>query len=117
MQQRLQTTPKRNASIKVKALINNCKPGEKNAPGLASLKGTRAVIGALRKFLNVLLVCFGHFLWLHLELLLRFLGYDGRTLGLRSCMMRCISAHEKGASGDKLPMNMLACKVDERDLL
>ena len=29
MQQRLQTTPERNASIKVKHLINNCKPGRK----------------------------------------------------------------------------------------
>ena len=29
MQQRLQTTPERNASIKVKYLIKNCKPGEK----------------------------------------------------------------------------------------
>ena len=29
MQQRLQTTPERNASIKVKQLINNCKPGRK----------------------------------------------------------------------------------------
>ena len=38
MQQRLQTTPEHNASIKVKHLINNCKPGE-NAPGLASLEG------------------------------------------------------------------------------
>ena len=71
MQQQLQTTPERNASIKVKHLINNCKPGQ-NAPGLASLEGARAVIGALRKFLNVLLVYFGHFLQLHLGLL----GYD-----------------------------------------
>ena len=46
MQQRLQTTPELNASIKGKHLINNCKPGE-NAPGLASLEGARAVIGAL----------------------------------------------------------------------
>ena len=80
MQQRLQTTPKRNASIKVKHFINNCKPGE-NAPGLASLEGARAVIGALRKFLNVLLVGFGHFLRLHLELLLGLLGYDDWVLG------------------------------------
>ena len=29
MQQRLQTTPKRNASIKVKHLINKCKPERK----------------------------------------------------------------------------------------
>jgi hypothetical protein len=34
------------------------------------------VIGALQKFLNVLLVYFGHFLQLHLELLLGLLGYD-----------------------------------------
>jgi hypothetical protein len=33
------------------------------------------VIGALRKFLSVLLVCFGHLLRLHLELLLGLLGY------------------------------------------
>ena len=85
MQQQLQTTPERNASIKVKHLINNCKSGE-NAPGLASLEGARAVIGALWKFLNVLLVGFGHFLRLHLELLL---GYDDWVLGLRSCMMQC----------------------------
>ena len=89
MQQRLQTTPERNASIKVKHLINNCKPGE-NALGLASLEGARAVIGALRKFLNVLLVGFWHFLLLHLELLLGLLGNDGWVLGLRSCMMQCV---------------------------
>ena len=29
MQQRLQTSPECNASIKVKHLINNCKPGER----------------------------------------------------------------------------------------
>jgi hypothetical protein len=34
------------------------------------------VIGALQKFLNVLLVGLGHLLWLHLELLFRFLRYD-----------------------------------------
>jgi hypothetical protein len=45
------------------------------------------VIGALRKFLNVLLVGFWHFLLLHLELLLWVLGYDDWVLGLRSCMM------------------------------
>ena len=88
MQQRLQTTPEPNASIKVKHLINNCKPGE-NALGLASLEGARTVIGALRKFLNVLLVGFGHFLRLHLELLLGLLGYDDWVLGLRSYMMQC----------------------------
>ena len=87
MQQRLQTTPERNASIKVKHLINNCKPGE-NAPGLASLEGARAVIGALRKFLNVLPFGFRHFLLLHLELLLGLLGNDDWVLGLRSCMMQ-----------------------------
>jgi hypothetical protein len=32
--------------------------------------------GALRKFLTVFLVCFSHFLRLHLELLLGLLGYD-----------------------------------------
>ena len=81
MQQWLQTTPEHNASIKVKYLINNRKPGE-NAPGLASLEGARTMIGALRKFLNVLLVGFWHFLRLHLELLLRLLGYDDWVLGL-----------------------------------
>jgi hypothetical protein len=88
MQQRLQTTSERNGSIKVKALINNCKPREKNDAGLASLEGTRAVIGALWKFLNVLLVCLGHFLRLQLELLLGLLGYDDRILCLRSYMMQ-----------------------------
>ena len=88
MPQRLQTTPEPNASIKVKHLINNCKLGE-NAPGLASLEGARAMIGALWKFLNILLVGFGHFLWLHLELFLGLLGYDNWVLGLRSCMMQC----------------------------
>jgi hypothetical protein len=34
------------------------------------------VIGALRKFFNVLLVCFGHLLRLHLGLLLGLFGYD-----------------------------------------
>ena len=83
MQQRLQTTPERNASIKVKHLLIIANRVE-NAPGLASLEGARAVIGALQKFLNVLLVCFGHFLRLHLGLL----GYDDWALGLRSCMMQ-----------------------------
>jgi hypothetical protein len=32
-------------------------------------------------------------------------------------MMWCISAYEKGALDDMLTMNMLACKVDEHDLL
>jgi hypothetical protein len=34
------------------------------------------MIRALRKFLNVLLVGLGNLLWLHLELLFRFLGYE-----------------------------------------
>jgi hypothetical protein len=34
------------------------------------------VIEALRKLLNILLVGLGHLLWLHLELLVRLLGYD-----------------------------------------
>jgi hypothetical protein len=54
--------------------------------GFASLKGTRAVIGALQKLLNVLLVCLKHLLRLHLELLFRLLGYDNWILCLRSCM-------------------------------
>jgi hypothetical protein len=74
------------------------------------------VIGALWKF-NILLVCFGHLLKLHLELLLGFLGYDDRALGLRSCMMRCVSAYAKGASDEMHKMNMLACKVEGHDLL
>ena len=53
------------------------------------LSGARTVIGALRKFLNVLLVGFGHFLRLHLELLLGLLSYDDWVLGLRSYMMQC----------------------------
>ena len=85
MQQRLQTTPERNASIKVKHLINNCKPGRKMLRGLPLSKELGRVIGARRKFLNVLLVYFGHFLRLHLEMLL---GYDDWALGLRSCMMQ-----------------------------
>jgi hypothetical protein len=50
--------------------------GGENTPGLASLEGARAVIGVLRMFLNILLVCFRHLLRLHLELLLRLLEYD-----------------------------------------
>jgi hypothetical protein len=46
------------------------------------------MIGALWKFLNVLLVGFGHLLRLHLELLLGLLGYDDWILGLRSCTMQ-----------------------------
>jgi hypothetical protein len=46
------------------------------------------VIGALQKFLNVLLVCFGHLLRLHIELLLGLLGYDDWTLDSRSYMMQ-----------------------------
>jgi hypothetical protein len=34
------------------------------------------MIGALRKLLNVLLIGLGHLLRLHLERLLRLLGYD-----------------------------------------
>ena len=70
--------------FKVKYLIKLLQTGRKNAPGLASLEGARTVIGALRKFLNVLLVGFGHFLRLHLELLLGLLGYDDWVLSLRS---------------------------------
>jgi hypothetical protein len=62
------------------------------------------VIGALRKLLNVLLVGLGHLLWLHLKLLFRLLGYDDWILCLRSWM----KMHT---------MNMLACKVDECNLL
>jgi hypothetical protein len=40
------------------------------------------MIGALWKLLNVLLVGFGHLLWLHLELLLGLLGYDDWILCL-----------------------------------
>jgi hypothetical protein len=40
------------------------------------------VIEALQKFFNVLLVCFGHLLRLHLGLLLWLLGYYDRALGL-----------------------------------
>jgi hypothetical protein len=65
-----------------KALMNNCKPGERNALGLASLEGAWTVIGALQKFFNVLLVCFGHLLRLHLGLLLWLLRYYDLTLGL-----------------------------------
>jgi hypothetical protein len=46
------------------------------------------MIRALWKFLNVLLVGFGHLLRLHLELLLGLLGYDDWILGLRSCTMQ-----------------------------
>jgi hypothetical protein len=59
-----------------------------NTSGLASLEGARTVIRALRKFLNVLLIGFGHLLRLHLELLLGLLRYDNWILGLRSCMMQ-----------------------------
>jgi hypothetical protein len=85
-----------------------------NAPGLASLEGARAVIGALWKFLNVLLVDFGHLLRLHLELLL---GYDDWTLCLRSCMMQVRKCLYKRCIDEMHTMNMLACKVDEHDLL
>jgi hypothetical protein len=56
--------------------------------GLASLEGAQVVIRALQKFLNVLLVCFGHLLRLHLELLLGLLEYDDWALNLRSSMMQ-----------------------------
>jgi hypothetical protein len=81
MQQRLQTTSERNTSIKVKHYRG------RNAPGLASLVGTQAVIRALRKFLNVLAVGFGHLLRLHLELLFWLLRYYDWILCLRSYMM------------------------------
>ena len=69
------------------------------------------MIGALRKFLNVLLVCFGHFLRLHLELLLGLLGYDDRALGLRSCMMHVRKCLCKSASDEMNTRDMLECKV------
>ena len=90
MQQRLQTTPERNTSISSKAFNEIIANREKDAPGLASLEGAWTVIGALRKFFNVLLVGFWHFLRLYLELLLGLLGYDDWVLGLRSCMMQCV---------------------------
>jgi hypothetical protein len=34
------------------------------------------MIRVLRKFLNVLLIGLGNLLWMHLELLFRFLEYD-----------------------------------------
>ena len=69
------------------------------------------MIGALRKFLNVLLVGFWHFLRLHLALLLGLLGYDDWVLGLRSCMMQCVSAYAIGASDEMNTMDMFECKV------
>jgi hypothetical protein len=73
MQQRLQTTPKRNASIKVS--INKIFANwERNAPGLASFERARTVVWALWKILTDLLVGFGHLLLLHLGLFFRLLG-------------------------------------------
>ena len=69
------------------------------------------MIGALRKFLNVLLVCFGHFLRLLLELFLRLLRYDDWVLGLRSYMMQVRKCLCKSASNEMNTMDMLECKV------
>jgi hypothetical protein len=64
----LQTTPEHNASIKVKHKSIFANRG-KNALGLASLEGTRAMIRALLKLFNVSLGGLGHLLLGHLELL------------------------------------------------
>jgi hypothetical protein len=58
------------------------------------------VIGALRKFFNVLLVYLGHLLLLYLELLFRLLENCYRNSFLRSCMIQmykcsCIGALER----------------------
>ena len=47
MQQRLQTTPERNASIKVKYLIKNCKPGEKCSGACLSRRSSGGDRGTL----------------------------------------------------------------------
>jgi hypothetical protein len=60
MQQQLQITPKRNASVKSKALIKYLQTGRENALGLASLERARTVVWALWKILTDLLVGFGH---------------------------------------------------------
>jgi hypothetical protein len=76
------------------------------------------VIGALRKLLNVLLVSLRHLLRLHLELLLGILEYDDWILCLLSCMMQVRKCLCKKVHRMKMhTMNMLACNVDEHDLL
>jgi hypothetical protein len=72
MQQRLQTTPKHNASIKVSINKIFANQRRKNAPGLASLERARTVVWALWKILTDLLVSFEHLLLL--GLLFRLLG-------------------------------------------
>ena len=47
MQQRLQTTPERNASIKVKHLINNCKPRRKCSGACLSRRSSGGDRGTL----------------------------------------------------------------------
>jgi hypothetical protein len=96
MQQRLQPTPKRNASIKVsinKIFANR----ERNASGLASFKRARAVVWTLWQFLTDLLVGFGHLLLLHLGLFFRLLGNRYRSYFLRSCMMQMYKCSCLGA--------------------
>jgi hypothetical protein len=58
------------------------------------------VIRTLLKILADLLVCLGHLLLLHLELLFRLLGNYYQNPFLRSCMMQmykcsCISASDR----------------------
>jgi hypothetical protein len=96
MQQRLQTTPKRNASIS-KTINKIFANRERNAPGLVSLERARTVVWALWKILTDLLVGFGHLLLLHLRLLFGILWncYWGHFL--RSCMMQMYECSCLGA--------------------
>ena len=111
MQQRLQTTPECNASIKVKHLINNCKLGRKMLWGLPLSKelgrwsghsGSSSTSSSSASVTSC--GCTSSCS----------LGSSGMTTGLSVCdpvWCRCVSAYAKGASDEMNTMNILVCKV------
>jgi hypothetical protein len=115
MQQRLQTTPKHNASFK--ALINYLQTGREMLRGLPLSKelgqwsGHSESSSTSSSFASV--TSWGCTSGCSL-------GSLGTTTRLSVCdpvWCRCVSAYAKGASDEKNTMNMLACKVDEYDSL
>jgi hypothetical protein len=74
----------------------------RNAPGLASLKRARTVVGALWKIFTDLLFGFGNLLLLHLGLLFWILGNCYRGRFLQSCMMQKYKCSCLGACRDDM---------------
>ena len=111
MQQRLQTTPERNTSIKVKQLINNCKPGRKCSGACLSRRSSSGDRGTLEvpqrppRRLRALLVAAPR----AAPQAPRVLRLGSRFVILYDAM--CVSAYAIGASDEMNTMDMLECKV------